>query len=379
MGMTMKLSLGDTYFEIQDDLLIRCRGTAAIRELPEKVRRIGKGAFRDCLSEEVDLTHSKIRFIDDEAFYLNTSLKKVSLPELDRIGSDAFRDCENLETVRFLGSIGEIEEQAFMGCRSLKEIELPSAGKIGRWCFMNCEEIRTVHFNGPVEEIAAEAFFCCRHLKEIRFSEVGKMGECVFFECKELETVHFTGPVTEIGEEAFRNCLSLKKLIFDDKVESIGLGAFSYCRNLTDVVIAKDTIEPDDLDSGFWTTSFTKSGGLEQHPEGNAPWYQIWKIGEIDQKIAAEGQEHYYISKGKCPFCGGDLIAKRERLFRPKKTHCVRCGRKEEEIKAFTADYNELRRKRLELTETAGENPAFAALLLEYEKNSREKAGRKPK
>ena len=137
MGMTMKLSLDDTYFEIQDDLLIRCRGSAAISKLPDRVTRIGKGAFRDCMSEELDLSGSGIRVIEQEAFYLNPYLREIVLPELDRIGADAFRDCENLQTIRFNGPVGEIEEQAFMGCRSLREIEFPSTGKIGISLFTN--------------------------------------------------------------------------------------------------------------------------------------------------------------------------------------------------------------------------------------------------
>ena len=55
MGMTMKLTLDDNYFEIQDDLLVRCRGTAVIGNMPDRVTRIGKGAFRDCMAEELDL------------------------------------------------------------------------------------------------------------------------------------------------------------------------------------------------------------------------------------------------------------------------------------------------------------------------------------
>ena len=371
MGMTMKLTLDDNYFEIQDDLLVRCRGTAVIRNMPDRVTRIGKGAFRDCMAEELDLTDSNVCLIDEEAFSLNDSLRKVILPKLDRIGADAFRDCENLRTVQFLGPVGEIEEQAFMGCRSLGDLSFPEVGKIGRWSFMNCEEIRKIRFDGTVGEIAAEAFFCCRHLKEIVFSEVGKMGECVFFECKELESVCFTGPVENIGEEAFRNCLSLRRLEFKEKVESLGLGAFSYCKNLSDVIILEGMIDSDSIDGGFWTTSYTKAGGLEQHPEGNAPWYQIWKLREIDRRIAAEGQELYYLSQGKCPFCGGELVAKRERLFRPKRIRCAACGRREEEIKAFSDNYDELRRKRQEITDTAEENPVFAGLLLEYEKSRR--------
>ena len=367
MGMTMKLSLDDNYFEIQDDLLVRCRGSAVINNLPDRVTGIGKGAFRDCQAEELDLTGSNIRFIEEEAFSFNSSIKKIILPKLEKIGQDAFRDCENLQEVQFTGTIGEIEEQAFMGCRSLENMVFPEVGKIGRWSFMNCESLQKLHFTGLVEEIGSEAFFCCKHLKEIFFSEVGKMGECVFFECKELEHVRFTGPVELIGEEAFRNCRSLKRLEFEDQVEEIGLGAFSYCRNLYEVTIPEGAINPDSIDGGFWTTSFTKAGGLEQHPEGNAPWYQLWKIRDIDRKIAAEGQEIAYMSQGNCPFCGGELIAKRERLFRPKKIRCVRCGRKEEEIRAYSADYEALRQKRQELTDTAGENPVFAALLKEYD------------
>lgn len=369
MSITMKLSMDDHYFEIRDDLLVRCRGTNPVDKLPERITRIGKEAFRECMIEELDLTNSNVRSIEEEAFQYQDSLKKVILPELDRIGNDAFRDCENLKTVLFTGPVGEVEEQAFMGCRSLEEVSFPQVGRIGRWAFMNCEALERVFFPGKVEEIADEAFFCCKQLKEALFTNVGNIGDCVFFECKKLEYVHFAGSVGIIGEEAFRNCSSLKKLVFEEKVESLKLGSFSWCRNLADVVMPEGAIDENDIDNGFWTTSYTKAGGLEQHPEGNAPWYLLWKVKQLDQKIDKLSRESAFLRKGKCPFCGGNLTARRERLFRPKKILCGQCGRREDEIREFSAKYKALEEERKELAEIAGQNLVFARLLKKYEKN----------
>ena len=368
MGMIMKLTVDDHYFEIQDDLLIRCRGSNPINKMPERITRIGKEAFRDCQLEELDLTGTHIRAIEEEAFLCQDSLKKVILPELDRIGADAFRGCENLKTVILTGAVEEIQEQAFMGCRNLEEISFNRTGQIGRWAFMNCESLERVWFSGAVEEIGDEAFFCCRELKEALFSDVGKLGDCVFFECKKLASVHFAGSVGSIGEEAFRNCSALKELVFEQKVEHLGLGAFSYCRNLAEVVMPEGAIDDDSIENGFWTTSYTKAGGLEQHPEGNAPWYLLWKIKRLDQEIAGVKQEKDYLNHGKCPFCGGKLVAKRERLFHPKQIRCEQCGRREEEIRLFSQKFKDLETARAELAETAGDNLVFAGMLEAYER-----------
>ncbi len=371
MGTIMKLTSERTDYEIQDDLLIRYRGSRTlVDQLPEDVVRIGKNAFADSPVEVLDLSTSNVQQISEEAFYLHPSLKQVILPGLDEIGPDAFRDCENLQTVECRGSIGEIGEQAFMGCRQLKELSFAQIGRIGRWAFLNCESLKKVNFSGMVEEIADEAFFCCHSLKEITFADAGKMGDCVFFECRELERVLFAGSVGRIGEEAFRNCPSLRSVEFRGPVESMALGAFSYCRNLTEVVFDESQVEEEMIDNAFWTTSYTKAGGLEQHPEGSAPWYLLWKMKKYDGEIAALEKRMAEISEGRCPYCGGAMIREKKRLFRPEKVLCGTCGRPPSDGSEFAASMESLKQKTRKIRGVAREHPVFAGMLEAYDKGS---------
>ena len=380
MGTMKKLASERTDFEIQEDLLVRYTGSKIlVDQLPEEVVRIGKNAFDESPVEVLDLSTSGVRRISEEAFYLHPSLKTIILPGLEEIGPDAFRDCESLQTVECRGSIGEIGEQAFMGCRQLKELSFAQIGRIGRWAFLNCESLQKVNFSGMIEEIADEAFFCCHGLKEITFADAGKMGDCVFFECRELERVLFAGSVERIGEEAFRNCPSLRSVEFRGPVEAIALGAFSYCRNLTEVAFDEGSIEEEMIDNAFWTTSYTKAGGLEQHPEGSAPWYLLWKMKKCEAAITALEEKMAALREGRCPYCGGAMIRERQRLFRPEKILCGSCGRPPSDGSEFAASIDSLQQKIRKIRGVAREHPVFADMLEAYDQGRRpEPAGSRP-
>ena len=86
--------------------------------IPELVRVIESGAFRDC-----------------------ESLTSMEIPcGVKEIGNDAFTGCDNLQAIVLPNSVTKIGESAFSGCRSLRSIEIPdSVTIIGEDAFNACD------------------------------------------------------------------------------------------------------------------------------------------------------------------------------------------------------------------------------------------------
>lgn len=119
--------------------------------------------------------------IASHAFYKNTEIQRVQLPETIRsIGAAAFYWCINLESINIPNQVSLIASQTFVLCRKLKKLTLP---------------------NG-----------------------ISRIEDGAFADCQGLTEINIPGSCTSIGNEAFRWCISLQKLIFEDGVETLNLG-----------------------------------------------------------------------------------------------------------------------------------------------------------
>lgn len=83
--------------------------------IPESIRRLGGGAFRECTALEGVRIPGSIRQIPAAAFLGCSGLKNAVLCEgVEVIGSNAFRRCAALENVTLPKSIRSIESCAFL-------------------------------------------------------------------------------------------------------------------------------------------------------------------------------------------------------------------------------------------------------------------------
>lgn len=84
--------------------------------------------------------------IDPYAFYRNTRLRELRLPEgMDIIEWGAFKDCVNLRKVTFGKNLRVIDEYAFENCRSLQAVELPEGlDTIEEDAFYRCRSVRKI-------------------------------------------------------------------------------------------------------------------------------------------------------------------------------------------------------------------------------------------
>ena len=80
----------------------------------------------------------KVTRIDDKAFYKNTKLKSVDIPQtVTEIGSKAFYGCKKLTKVTIPGKVRVIGSKAFYGCKKLTKVTVKSTKltKVGSKAF----------------------------------------------------------------------------------------------------------------------------------------------------------------------------------------------------------------------------------------------------
>ena len=141
-----------------------------------------------------------------------TNIKDIVIPKeynglpVRGIINFAFRNCTSLESVFIPNSVTNIEFDAFYGCTSLQSIKVSK-------------------FNNYYRSIDGNLY--SKNGKTLIKYAIGKQ-ENIF---------KIPNRVTNIGRAAFSFCTNLTNIVIPNRVTSIGDSAFAFCTNLTDIVI----------------------------------------------------------------------------------------------------------------------------------------------
>eukprot|EP00986_Skeletonema_menzelii_P006790 scaffold2578_cov136-Skeletonema_menzelii.AAC.6 len=123
-------------------------------------------AFEDRPNIEVVICHDKVERIEQDAFLICLSLRRVIMPGVKIVEEGAFRECIALTDVE-CGKLEIIEEGAFGCCTSLRSINLPSARIVGRHAFNRCIALTAVQFGSRLQRFDEAAFYKCSSLEQI--------------------------------------------------------------------------------------------------------------------------------------------------------------------------------------------------------------------
>jgi len=110
--------------------------------------------------------HDKVERVEDGAFFVCTSLRRVIMPGVEIVEGGAFFKCTALMDVE-CGKLEIIECVAFKYCESLRSIDLPSAKIVEHIAFLGCEALTDVKFGSELERIEEGAFGYCESLERI--------------------------------------------------------------------------------------------------------------------------------------------------------------------------------------------------------------------
>lgn len=220
-------------FFIEQGVLKRYTGNAAIVFVPDGVTKIG---YR--------------------AFYENRYLKHIHLPDtVVRIDSMAFFGCEKLQEVQLQRGICEIGYSAFENCTDLQKIKLPEGLTIlERFVFRNCEMLLEIEFPDSLSVVGRDAFsetawlnrypdgvvyagrlvLFTKGIMEEANIRTGTVKICAdaFRDCYRLTIVRLPEGLVELEDRAFRNCRKLKEITIPHTVKRIGSRVFQECTQI---------------------------------------------------------------------------------------------------------------------------------------------------
>ncbi|MBE6959410.1 MAG: TIR domain-containing protein [Ruminococcaceae bacterium] len=226
--------------QIDTDVLLRCKDGSNRLTVPDGVRVIGAGAFKNCEKlEKLDVGNTT-EIMMAEACRGCKRLEGFVLPKNVRsVGESAFRDCTSLRFVIVENEEIELGERAFENCAALQDVQLADGiSEIYGGVFNSCKSLESIRLPRELTVLGESSFADCVSLKKIDIPRsVTKIDDMVFNGCIALERVDMKDKITKIGKYAFKDCKSLKKIFLPRSVNFIGVGPFRGCTNLVEIEV----------------------------------------------------------------------------------------------------------------------------------------------
>lgn len=143
-------------FFVWNGCLFAYRGSSKTPVIPSGVCGIGDKVFENSDITGVTIPEG-VRYINDGAFKNCTSLKNVKIPKsVQKIGEYAFYECSSLSSVTFSVGLKSIEDNAFGYCEALKKVVLPEGLEKLDGAFYGCYNLENITFPSSLSEIDSE-------------------------------------------------------------------------------------------------------------------------------------------------------------------------------------------------------------------------------
>lgn len=143
-------------FFVWNGCLFAYRGNSKTPVIPSGVCGIGDKVFENSDITGVTIPEG-VRYINNGAFKNCTSLKNVKIPKsVQKIGGYAFYECSSLSSVTFSVGLKSIEDNAFGYCEALKKVVLPEGLEKLDGAFYGCYNLENITFPSSLSEIDSE-------------------------------------------------------------------------------------------------------------------------------------------------------------------------------------------------------------------------------
>lgn len=226
----------------------------------------GEAIITDCdsaitgtLTIPAQLGGYTVTTIDSYAFSNCNDLAGVVIPAgVKVIGNSAFYSCDSLASVTISNTVTTIEDWAFASCPCLINITIPAnVTLIENYAFDYCKSLKKITVNSANPYYSSDSkgvLFDKNKTALIKApgalsgsytipSTTKSVLKSAFSYCKELTQVVIPASVVSIENYAFQDCVKLSKVTLNVGLQLIGTSAFSGCGSLTGITIPKTVTE----------------------------------------------------------------------------------------------------------------------------------------
>lgn len=219
------------------------------------ITAIGNYAFSnlDNLTTVMLFAEGRLKRIGDYAFFYDCSLMSIDIPKsVQTVGEHSFYHCEKLSDIKTDAS-ASFATYAFAHCDMIGSVNAPNAKYFGKYCFTDSSNLST--FNAPKATLGERVFgfdsnvknVTCGSLENYALSNAKKItklglknakfiGQYALYGCTGLKRI--SSDATSVGNFAFEDCILLKTVSLP-KATTIGISAFAYLPELTNVALGK--------------------------------------------------------------------------------------------------------------------------------------------
>lgn len=256
----VSVTLPQAITSIESGMFSRCPALTSI-EIPATVKKIGNQAFSECAALTAIAIPNSVTEIGELAFSWCTALTSMTIPNsVTELGTQTFKGCSALKSVTLSNSITTISQSTFDGCQALSSIKIPSSVSIiGDYAFSNCTSLKSTNMPEGVRTIGSHAFAGCTSLTSAVIpASVTNLLPSVFAGCTSLERIDVEagntkytsvdGVVFDSGKTALLMAPGgIKEYVSPrSNVETIGVGAFEGCSQLTRAVMYSNVLRIHD-------------------------------------------------------------------------------------------------------------------------------------
>lgn len=266
-------NLTDEFETVGDNVLIKYNGTKSSVTIPDTVKHIAGGVFKDNRKISEVLLPNELLSIGDNAFR-GTGLSTVTIPRsVTKIGTNAFPSC-NLKVYQpsagydydssnktvlndsytkgsdtFYYIIKSDDTAEIIGCETTsteltvpEEIDGHTVSSIGDYGFAKCSTLKSITIPKNIKTIGKYAFDGCTGLINATIpTTVSSVGDYAFNNCTGLKNVTISEGVESIGKGCFYNCTSLAEAVVPDTAKYVGAYAFYNCTSMVNATIGTTT------------------------------------------------------------------------------------------------------------------------------------------